>query len=140
MKDRGAAYAVVGRDDELEVFERAVARAADAQPSVVLVSGDPGIGKSTLLAEAARRSGAPLYIGRCVHVGGDAIPLAPVVDLVRHIRRRSEVAELQALESLSELATSSSARAGDVFVLALELVAELGAEGPVIVGIDDLHW
>src|SRR2546423_2982274 len=29
---------------------------------------------------------------------------------------------------------------GDVFTLALELVGELGADGPVIVGWDDLHW
>ena len=44
----------VGRDEELVLFERAVTRASDGQPTVVLVSGDPGIGKSTLLAAAAQ--------------------------------------------------------------------------------------
>ena len=112
----------------------------EGQPGVVLVSGDPGIGKSTLLAEAARRTGTPLYLGRCVHVGGDAIPLAPLVDLIRQVRRGSDAGRLRALESLGELATSGAERVGDLFTLALELVGELGADGPVIVGFDDLHW
>jgi DNA-binding CsgD family transcriptional regulator/tetratricopeptide (TPR) repeat protein len=140
MKGRNRGYPVVGRDDELAVFQRAVARAAEGQPGVLLVSGDPGIGKSTLIAEAARRTGTPLYLGRCVHVGGDAIPLAPLVDLIRQIQRGCDVDQLPSLESLSELATSGAGRVGDVFTLALELVGELGAAGPVIVGWDDLHW
>jgi DNA-binding NarL/FixJ family response regulator/tetratricopeptide (TPR) repeat protein len=140
MGGRGVAHPVVGRDDELAVVQRAVARAAEGQPGVVLVSGDPGIGKSTLLSEAARRAGLPLFLGRCVHVGGDAIPLAPLVDLVRQVQRGSDVGQLHSLESLSELVTSGAGRVGDVFILTLGLVGELGAEGPVIVGFDDLHW
>ena len=69
------------------MFERAVTRASDGQPTVVLVSGDPGIGKSTLLAAAAQRAEVELFVGRCVHVGGDAIPLAPLVDLIRQVQR-----------------------------------------------------
>jgi DNA-binding NarL/FixJ family response regulator len=133
-------YPVVGRDPELAVFQRAVARAAAGQPGVVLVSGDPGIGKSTLLSEAARRTDTQLYLGRCVHVGGDVIPLAPLVDLIRQIEREREDGPLHSVESLSELTTSSAGRVGDVFTLALQLVGELGADGPVLVGFDDLHW
>jgi len=140
MRRRDRVYPVVGRDRELAVFERAVARAADGQPGVVLVSGDPGIGKSTLLTEAARRTDTQLYVGRCVHVGGDVIPLAPLVDLIRQIEREREDGPLHSLESLSELTTSSAGRKGDVFTLALQLVGELGADGPVLVGFDDLHW
>ena len=140
MGGRGVAYPVVGRDDELAVFQRAVSSAAEGQPAVVLVSGDPGIGKSTLLSEAARRTDMRLYLGRCVHVGGDAIPLAPLVDLIRQVQRWSDVGQLHSLESLSELASSGAGRVGDVFTLTLGLVGELGAEAPVIVGFDDLHW
>jgi DNA-binding NarL/FixJ family response regulator len=140
MGGRGVAHPVVGRDDELAVIQQAVARAADGQAGVVLVSGEPGIGKSTLLAEAARRADLPLFLGRCVHVGGEAIPLAPLVDLIRQVQRDSDITHLEALESLSELATSGEGRAGDVFILTLGLVGELGAKAPVIVGFDDLHW
>jgi DNA-binding NarL/FixJ family response regulator len=106
----------------------------------VLVSGDSGIGKSTLLREAARLTGTPLYLGRCVHVGGDAIPLAPLVDLIRQVQRDRDGSRLRSLDALGELATSGGGRVGDLFVLALELLGELGTEGPVIVGFDDLHW
>ena len=82
----------------------------------------------------ARLAGTPLYLGRCVHVGGEAIPLAPLIDLIRQVRRGSDGSRLHALESLGELATSGSGRVVDVFTLALEPYRQLGLEGPVIVG------
>jgi DNA-binding NarL/FixJ family response regulator len=131
---------IVGRDDELSILTRAVARAGKGEPATVLVSGEPGMGKSTLLTEAARRATVDLFVGRCVHVGGDAIPLAPVVDLIRQVQRRRDAARVPSLEPLVELATSGAGRAGDLLALALDLVGELGTDGPVIVGFDDLHW
>ncbi len=140
MSGRRGDYPVVGRGDELAVLQRAVAGAAEGQPAIVLVSGEAGIGKSTLLFEAARLAGTELYLGRCVHVGGDAIPLAPMVDLVRQVQRGREVGQLHSLQRLSELAISGAGRVGDVFTLALQLVGELGGAGPVLVGFDDLQW
>jgi DNA-binding NarL/FixJ family response regulator len=140
MGVRGGIKPVVGRDEELGTFERAIARAAAGEPSVVLLSGDPGIGKSTLLAEAARRAEVELFAGRCVHVGGDAIPLAPVVDLIRQVQRRRDAADLAVLEPLVEIASSGRGRPGDLSALAVELVGQLGAESPVVVGFEDLHW
>ncbi|MGK4584936.1 LuxR C-terminal-related transcriptional regulator [Kitasatospora sp. HPMI-4] len=45
-----------GRESELTLLERALARARSGQAAVVLVEGAPGAGKSRLLAEAARRA------------------------------------------------------------------------------------
>ena len=42
---------LIGRDDELAVIEQAVTDLRDGRGSVVLVSGDPGVGKSRLLSE-----------------------------------------------------------------------------------------
>jgi DNA-binding NarL/FixJ family response regulator len=131
---------IVGRDPEFQRFERAVARAADGQPTVVLVSGDPGIGKSTLVGEAARRTGVDAFVGRCVQVGGDAIPLAPVVDLIRQISRRREPGTLPSLSPLIEMAASGARKPGALLTLLVDLTGELGADGPVIVGFEDLHW
>jgi DNA-binding CsgD family transcriptional regulator/tetratricopeptide (TPR) repeat protein len=134
---------VVGREPELAVFERAVTRAADGAPTVVLVAGEAGIGKSTLVAEAARRAGVPAFVGRCVHVGGDVIALAPLVDLARRIRRDPPAGAAPA--ALDKLAASIQARdeatrSGGVFDLVLDLVGELAADGPAVVAFEDLHW
>src|SRR5688500_4671949 len=143
MSGRGGRHPVVGREAELAVLTRAVERAAEASPTVVLVSGDAGIGKSTLLAEVAATSGAPVFLGRCVHVGGDAIPLAPLVDLVRQIQRRppEEIGDVAADGALGELAAALGAGAAgsrrtDVFDLALRLVGELGRAQPVLIGFE----
>jgi DNA-binding CsgD family transcriptional regulator/tetratricopeptide (TPR) repeat protein len=140
MGVRGGDNPIVGREEELAVFARAVALAAGGQPTILLVSGDPGIGKSTLLAEAARRTDAALYVGRCVHVGGDAIALAPLVDLVRQLQRRPDVDGLSSLDSLVQLSAAGDRRVGDLLTVTLDLVGELGGRGAAIVGFDDLHW
>ena len=38
-------------------------------------------------AELAARAGVDLYLGRSTHIGGDTIPLAPLADLLRQVRR-----------------------------------------------------
>jgi DNA-binding NarL/FixJ family response regulator len=131
---------VVGRADELRVFQEAVERARGGEPSTLLVSGDPGIGKTTLLAEAARVSGADLLVGRCVHIGGEAIPLAPLVDLIRHVQRRHDGPAMPALDELVDVTSARQGAAGDVFSLVLDVLAELTAESPAVVAFDDLHW
>jgi DNA-binding CsgD family transcriptional regulator/tetratricopeptide (TPR) repeat protein len=140
MAGRAGENPIVGRDDELEAFARAVTHAAEGQPTILLVSGDPGIGKSTLLAEAARRTGTSLYIGRCVHVGGDAIALAPLVDLVRQLQRLPDAGSLSSLDALVQLSSAGERRVGDLLTVTLDLVGDLGEREAVIVGFDDLHW
>jgi pentatricopeptide repeat protein len=140
MVDRVSSHPIVGREDELARFERAVSRAAEGRPGALVVVGDGGIGKTTLLEEASRTTGAPLYVGRCVHVGGEAIAFAPLVDLVRHAQRAGATAESRALESLIELAIAGDGPVGALFVLALELIGDLGATRPAVVGFEDLHW
>jgi hypothetical protein len=60
------------------VFEQAITDARSGLPAVVLVSGDAGIGKTTIVSEGAARSGVGVYLGRSTHIGGDIIPLAPL--------------------------------------------------------------
>ena len=135
----------VGREPELSVFGRAIASASTGSPSVLLVAGDAGIGKSTLVARAAADAGVPAFIGRCVPVGGDTIPLAPLVDLVRQLHRQQtvdapRVAAAEALSAVLHSAGGASSVSHDVFTLALDLVGALGAESPVLIGVEDLHW
>lgn len=135
---------VVGRETELARFDRALGAAAKGSPSALLVSGDAGIGKSTLVAAAARRAGVRSFTGRCVHVGGDAIQLAPLIDLVRQVQRQltddaPEAAPVEAMAAALQPTRGERLSTG-MFTLALDLVGALGAIGPVVVAIEDLHW
>ena len=87
MPEPSSTTAFVGRRGELAVFERAVDVARRGGPAVLLVGGDAGIGKSTLVTEGARRAGVDLFVGRCVPMGGEVIPLAPLAELLRDVRR-----------------------------------------------------
>jgi predicted ATPase len=63
----------VGRDDELQVLRSALRDALSDQGRLVLLAGEPGIGKSRLadeIAEEARGKGATVLWGRCWEAGG----------------------------------------------------------------------
>jgi DNA-binding SARP family transcriptional activator/tetratricopeptide (TPR) repeat protein len=63
----------VGRARELAVLDGALASAAGGRGRLVLVAGEPGIGKTRLideLCERARAGGADVLVGRCWEAGG----------------------------------------------------------------------
>jgi DNA-binding CsgD family transcriptional regulator len=139
----------VGRRAELAVIEGAIADAHRGLPSVVLVSGDAGIGKTTIVSESAAQAGVDLYLGRSTHIGGETIPLAPLADLLRQVRRSNPqlLAGTPALAVLHDWFTPRSAVAaldgsshGGLFVAVLELFSHLAANGAAVVGFEDLHW
>lgn len=138
----------VGRSGELATIERAVVDAREGVPSILLVGGDAGIGKSTLVSEGAARADVLLYLARCVHIGGDIIPLAPLVDLLRQVRRSSpdlladstEFAPLTHWLSPTTVSADAASSAGGLFVPVLDLIARLAGEDAVVVGFEDLHW
>jgi len=67
-----APLAMFGRDAESHALATAWAKAKDGQRQVVLVAGEPGIGKTRLATEAAlaaprrRRGGVARYLGEDV--------------------------------------------------------------------------
>ena len=136
----------LGRTAELATFERLLTSAAEGAPAVALVGGDAGIGKTTLVAEAARRAGAPLLVGRSVPMAGETIPLAPLSELLRSIRRRwpEELDASADFAPLREWMTPGTATlagpAGLLFGPLLDLLATLAATDPLVVVVEDLHW
>lgn len=79
---------LVGRADSVDVLNAVVDRVRQGRFAVVEVSGDPGIGKSTVLAEAARlaeAAGLVVYAGRATQFERE-VPLAVFRDLFRQVR------------------------------------------------------
>jgi class 3 adenylate cyclase/pimeloyl-ACP methyl ester carboxylesterase len=83
---------LVGRERELALVVDRFAEVQAGHGQAVFVFGEPGIGKSRLLAEFRRSveaAGARWLVGRCVSYGR-AISYLPVLDLVRDILGISE--------------------------------------------------
>ena len=78
---------LIGREGELARLEEAFGRAIAGQGALVLLSGEPGVGKSRLLYEFLSRvagSGAHQIETTCASYGR-AIPYRPVLELVRRL-------------------------------------------------------
>jgi ABC-type oligopeptide transport system substrate-binding subunit/class 3 adenylate cyclase len=76
---------LVGRDRELAAGREALEALRAGGGGILVVSGDPGIGKSRLLAElraTAEQSGVRWLEGRCVSYG-ESLPYWPFRDLLR---------------------------------------------------------
>src|SRR4051812_19045232 len=98
MARRISSATLIGRRRELETLLDAVGRAADSRPSVFLVSGDAGIGKSRLLDELARRApGALVLRGACVDFAGAELPYAPLAGALRDAPADALTAAAQSL-------------------------------------------
>lgn len=78
---------VVGRDNERQRFHDALVRAQNGRGSVLLIEGEPGVGKTRLLEHfhhEAGHLGAITALARCVEVGGTP-PFWPWMQLIRQL-------------------------------------------------------
>jgi len=83
LTDMGRIF--VGRDDELERLGQFWKEATAGERRVALLAGEPGVGKTRLAAELARRvhdEGATVLAGRCDEDLG--VPYQPFVEALRH--------------------------------------------------------
>lgn len=138
---------LVGRAGEWAVLTGALEAARTAGSQVVLVEGEPGIGKSTVsdaFLAHARSLGWRTAVGRCVE-SGLAPSLWPAIEILRTlIAETSPVPEAALRNALYQFAASdeptqlalSPVELADQFV-ALADALELG---PVVMLVDDLHW
>src|SRR5271169_6698384 len=105
---------IVGRARELDVFRAAFDRMLEGRRQLVLISGEPGIGKTRCaeaLADVAEDQGALVLWGRCREEAG-APPYWPWVQILRAYVEAS---------SLDEVRLNMGAAAKDIAALVPEL-------------------
>ena len=67
----------IGREAELGTLTAALETAVAGTPTVVLLGGEAGVGKTRLVEEAAARAraaGARVLAGSCIELGGEGLP------------------------------------------------------------------
>ena len=149
---------LVGRAEELSSLERALAELDEGRSAALLLVGEPGIGKTRLLAELGARADARgdlVLSGAASELEGD-LPFSVFVDALDEYLRGLRPARFDALDAdvrteLAHLFPSLTALAGDRQV-ALQheryrshravrsLLEELGSIQPLVLVLDDLHW
>ncbi|MFG1703621.1 BTAD domain-containing putative transcriptional regulator [Nonomuraea sp. M3C6] len=142
---RVAAAGLVGRDEWLARLTGYLVDATAGRGSVVLVTGEPGIGKTGLaraLTATAAAMGVRTGWGRCEEaVGAPALwpwsqALGPLVNAAGAATRLPALAAL--LPDLDGTAAADVDTAA--FKLAEATAALLRAAGPTLLVLDDLHW
>jgi DNA-binding NarL/FixJ family response regulator/Tfp pilus assembly protein PilF len=151
---------LVGREAELSALMAAFDSAAAAEPGVVLVGGEAGVGKTRLVEEAADRvrlAGARVLVGGCVELGGEGLPFMPLSDALRSLMRDTPPEELdefvgparfelaRLVPELDPHAALAAAPAGEsrtarLLELVLGVIQRLAADRPLMFVVEDLHW
>lgn len=156
----------VGREHQLEELSGAFARAAEGSRQVVFLTGEAGIGKTTVLGAfvssltvPAARGDLWLGSGLCARRQGAHEPYMPVLeavanlargpggDVVAALLRHHAPSWLVQLPWLTESAELEARRADLVGTtvermlrMFLHFAGELANRAPLVLAFEDLHW
>ncbi|MFG2966753.1 MULTISPECIES: AAA family ATPase [unclassified Streptomyces] len=137
-------FDLAGRTTELTALRDRIHR-LPSQGGALVVRGEPGIGKSSLLDAAARL--AETVGHRALQATGfeseARIPFAGLHQFLRpviHAADRLPATQRQALLSALGVDDGPSPELFKVALAVLNLLAELATERPVVVVVDDVHW
>jgi predicted ATPase len=153
---------VVGREAEVGLLSAVAKRVAHAEGrEVAFISGEAGVGKTTLVAEAARAAfddGACVLFGHCeedlaipyrlfAEALGHWVTHAPEEQLLAHVDTHgSELARLvpALARRLPDLPPPTASDADTerylLFAAVVGLLAMVSQQQPVILVLDDLQW
>ena len=157
----GAGPAVVGRARELELLAAEAAQVGGSGLRAVIVEGEAGIGKTTMLgafARAVRDEGSAVVLYGCCQ-DGPTVPLEPFRSLVRYLVEHAPVDVLRAhtMRCGGHLVRVAPRLAGRVeltgaavsddateryllFEAVSDLLTRLAAISPLVVLLDDIQW
>ena len=149
----------VGRGSELEKIATEWTNATAGTARAVLIAGEPGVGKTRLAAEWARKvyeEGGIVLYGRCDEEFG--APYQPFAEALRSLAPSlgaTRLKTIRGVEELVRLVPELADLAGGLgepaqadpdterallFDAVVRLYATVSAEAPLLVVVDDLHW
>jgi|CXWL01.1.fsa_nt_gi class 3 adenylate cyclase/tetratricopeptide (TPR) repeat protein len=152
----------VGRDAEMSKLKAKLAEARTGHGGLVMLVGEPGIGKSRMIdefTESARNDGAAVLIGACFE-GEWSPPYAPFVEAIENYVKTAEPAQLRAdlgygaapiarlvpalREVLPDIPEPAALQPDEERFRLLDAVSQMlvaiSNRQPVVLVLDDLHW
>ena len=117
----------------MDAWDRAL---AGSRCELVTVVGDPGVGKSRLVAEALEKIDARLVRGRCLSYG-EGITYWPVIEVVKQLHAEPDD-EHAAIAIRSLLGETETLAGTDEIAWAFRKLLE--AQAPLVVCFDDIQW
>ncbi|MFB9321428.1 helix-turn-helix transcriptional regulator [Cryptosporangium minutisporangium] len=135
---------LIGRDLEIAKFDRWITGCLRGDGRAVLIDGEAGIGKSTLMRTVclqAAEAGFTIYRGAGDELG-QALPLLPFLDALEvrestaDPRRRAVLQLLRGEFSAGAAVDAATAASEHLFAL----IEQLCEQSPTMVVIDDLQW
>jgi DNA-binding CsgD family transcriptional regulator/tetratricopeptide (TPR) repeat protein len=146
MPGRGGRAALFGRELEQAELYDALSLALKGEPQVVVVGGDAGVGKTTLVADLARpaeKLGFTVATGHCLDIEAN-ISFAPVIEAVSALVAPVEDPDSRPIaRRMRTLLDPGTARSAEHVSLLDDLrltVLEAATAGPVALVLEDLHW
>ncbi len=158
----GEQPAFVGRTNEIDELNRAFTAVSEGGArQVVLVGGEPGLGKTALVSQAARAwhdAGATIAMGWCeadvrapyrpfIDALGQLVSSAPTEVLHAHVERHGAgVFPLapglgRRIDQPPEVITTDpETERFLLFSAVADLLAALSEQAPLVLFLDDLHW
>jgi DNA-binding NarL/FixJ family response regulator len=146
---------VVGRSSDLALVATVLDRALAERPGAVLLRGEAGVGKTTMLRAAvglAGERGFAAATGSCAE-GASGTSFAPFRTALRGLGAAYGPPVVSGAVAASPAAAmllpagmrpsgvpGVSPDAGELYDAVLEFVGALAAERPVLLALEDLHW
>jgi DNA-binding CsgD family transcriptional regulator/tetratricopeptide (TPR) repeat protein len=147
----------IGRDVELAELADLVRGLPSTGCRMQLIGGDAGTGKTTLVeataraAAAASEGAAGTVRGQCIPSGGDGLPYAPILGVLRCLLERYGRQKVLgwAGGGRAALGLLLPDLAGEhpvvdtqpvLFEAVAVLLRSAAAQGPLVVIVEDLHW
>ncbi len=146
MPGQSGTAALLGREREQAELYDALLLALRGEPQTVLVSGDAGIGKTTLVSDLGRRAeelGFDVVLGHCLDIDA-GMAFAAVIEAVRELVARVEDLDARPYaRRMRALLDPDTPRSSEPFRVLEDLrqtVLEAAAVGPVLLVLEDMHW
>ncbi len=160
---------IVGRDDELRHLQSALTKVRNRERQFVLLSGEPGIGKTTVIETFVAQAAQDPYVwvarGQCVEQYGAGEPYMPVLMAIEQLSRSlgdntvidllyrcapmwlAQLPSLVGPETRAELQRQCAGAAKErmlrefaVFVEMLTMQGTRQNTPPLLLILEDLHW